>query len=122
LPATAVWGGEPAGGLETGHMNPEQWTIYTARAKNDLVKILKRAPQSDENLKVDNKFWMDTIIHPNNLVTPELITYTDLMITGDARCIETANIIYDKKLTRIFEILQGSYIEWNPVSETYRLR
>lgn len=103
LPATAVWGGEPAGDLETGYLNPEQWTIYTAQAKNDLVKILKLAPRSDGNLKVYNKFWMDTTIHPNNRVTPELLTYADLMITGDARCIETANIIYDKKLTRIFD-------------------
>ena len=43
---------------------------------------------------------MDTTIYMNNRATPELITY--LMITGDARCIETANIIYDKKLTHIF--------------------
>ncbi|REA63538.1 hypothetical protein DSL64_03590 [Dyadobacter luteus] len=45
---------------------------------------------------------MDTTIYMNNRATPELITYADLMITGDARCIETANIIYDKKLTHIF--------------------
>ncbi len=103
LPATAVWGGEPAGDLETGHLNPEQWTIYTAQEKNELVKILKLAPRSDGNLKVYKKFWVDTSIYMNHRVTPELITYADLMITGDARCIETANIIYDKKLSRIFD-------------------
>ncbi|WP_025764998.1 type IV toxin-antitoxin system AbiEi family antitoxin [Dyadobacter tibetensis] len=103
LPATAIWGGEPAGDLETGHLNPEQWTIYTAQEKNELVKILKLAPRSDGNLKIYNKFWMDTTIYMNNRATPELITYADLMITGDARCIETANIIYDKKLARIFD-------------------
>ena len=96
-------GGEPAGNLETGHPNSEHWTIYTAQAKLELVKTLKLAPRSDGNLKVYNKFWMDTTIYMNNRATPELITYADLMITGDARCIETANIIYDKKLTRIFD-------------------
>jgi len=103
LPATAVWGGEPAGDLETGHLNPKKWTIYTAQAKPELIKTLKLVPRSDGNLKIYDKFWLDTTLYPNNRVTPELITYADLMTTGDARCIETANIIYDKKLTRIFD-------------------
>jgi hypothetical protein len=43
LPAAAVWGGEPAGDLETGHLNPEQWAIYTPNEKSELVRILKLA-------------------------------------------------------------------------------
>ncbi|SEJ48654.1 hypothetical protein SAMN04487995_4950 [Dyadobacter koreensis] len=103
LPATAVWGGEPAGDLETAHLNPQQWTIYTAQAKLEIVKMLRLAPKPDGNLNIYNKFWMDTAVYPDNIMTPELITYADLVITGDARCIETANIIYETKLSRIFD-------------------
>ncbi len=103
LPATAIWGGEPAGDLETGYLKPENWTIYSSQAIQELIKKLRLAPKSEGKLKIYGKFWHDVDNGSNIRVTPDLITYADLIITGEVRCIETANIIYEKKLSHIFD-------------------
>ncbi|MBC3833208.1 hypothetical protein H8K33_16990 [Undibacterium amnicola] len=34
-------------------------------------------------------------------MVPPLLVYADLMATGDARCIETAKMIYDEHVARL---------------------
>lgn len=103
LPKIAQWGGEPAGEIETNYLNPEQWTIYTTGSKADLIKQLHLIPKPDGNLKIYKQFWTAPEIDSKITITPELITYTDLINTGDQRCIETAQIIYNNKLHHLFE-------------------
>jgi len=103
LPPQTLWGGEPAGELLTEHLQPEQWTIYTKLSKTEVAKALLLAPMQNANLKIYKKFWTDVTVGPGLSATPPLITYADLMLTGDPRCIETANIIYEKNLSQAFE-------------------
>ncbi|MHA4736803.1 type IV toxin-antitoxin system AbiEi family antitoxin [Dyadobacter sp. MSC1_007] len=103
LPAGALWGGEPAGDLTTGYLHPERWTIYISHSKSEVVKELQLIPKQDGNLKLFKKFWTDVALDSLNIATPDLITYADLLLTGDQRCIETAKIIYEQKLSNAFD-------------------
>jgi len=95
-------GGEPAGALLTEYLKPGAVTIY-ARLENlrfILEHKLREAP--DGEIEVRQRFWpFDHEWGYPNLVPPVLI-YADLLATGDARCIETAQRVYDGHLARLF--------------------
>ena len=87
------WGGEPAGNILTQYLKPAELTLYTLETRNDLIKHYKLIPDPTGNVKVFKKFWQDD--DAENIVPP-LLVYTDLINTGDHRCIETAEKIYDE--------------------------
>ena len=87
------WGGEPAGNILTQYLKPAELTLYTLETRNDLIKHYKLIPDPTGNVKVFKKFWKDD--DAENTV-PALLVYTDLINTGDHRCIETAEKIYDE--------------------------
>lgn len=103
LPKEAVWGGESGAGILTNYLIPQLFTIYTAGATNTLQKILNLIPTTEGNLKIYQKFWK---VKPTGLptgVAPYLLTYADLLITEDPRCVETAQLIYDSYLKESIE-------------------
>ncbi len=87
------WGGEPAGNILTQYLIPAELTLYTLETRNDIIKHYKLIPDPTGNIKVFKKFWQDD--NAENTVPP-LLVYTDLINTGDHRCIETAEKIYDE--------------------------
>ncbi len=99
-----AFGGEPAAEIITGYLRPEIYTLYTDLTKTDLAQNAKLIPDNNGKLHVFKKFWnkdypltMDThLAHP-------LLIYADLVITDDPRCIETAEMIYNKYLKHEFE-------------------
>lgn len=95
-------GGEPAAALLTEYLKPGIVTIYTKppNFRFILEHRLREAPDGD--VEVRQRFWPFDLEwgHPN-LVPPVLI-YADLLATGDARCIETAQRVYDGHLARLF--------------------
>ncbi|GAA0534285.1 type IV toxin-antitoxin system AbiEi family antitoxin [Chitinophaga japonensis] len=97
-----VWGGEAAAKLLINHLEPEFLTLYiesdNRTPKGDWMLI----PNKNGRLKLYKKFWTDTNWDFKKL-TPPLLIYADLMITGDPRCIEAAMIIYDKFLKDEFD-------------------
>ena len=93
------WGGEPAGNILTNYLKPAELTLYTLETRNDIIKHYKLIPDSKGNIKVFKKFWKDD--DAENTVPP-LLVYTDLVNTGDHRCIETAEKIYDELYVFIF--------------------
>lgn len=90
------WGGEAAANVITNYLNPEILTLYTTEAKADLMKKYKLIPDPAGNVKAYQKFWI--LNYGNTNAVPPLLAYTDLMNTGDSRCIETANMIYNEHL------------------------
>jgi hypothetical protein len=96
-PNETFWGGEPAGDLMTNYLKPEIFTLYTEETRNALIKKYRLIPDPDGKVKVYKKFWKNlptfnpTVVHP-------LLAYTDLINTGDRRCLETAQKIYDELL------------------------
>ncbi len=96
-----VWGGEPGGDLLTNYLQPEILTLYT-REKSKLVTKWTIIPNEEGVLKVYQKFWKDEILDQYPYAPP-LLVYADLLLTNDPRCLETANMIYDKHLKHEFE-------------------
>lgn len=96
-PGATYWGGEAAGAILTNYLNPEILTIYTTEVHNELIKNYKLIPNTNGNVMVYKMFWNDDELRNDQTVDP-LLAYADLINVGDKRCVETANIIYDKYL------------------------
>jgi hypothetical protein len=96
------WGGEAGADILTNYLTPQVLTIYTTEKKNELIPKLKLIPDPNGDINAYERFWYDEEQNPLNYVPP-LLVYADLMITGDPRCIETAEIIYKEHLANEFE-------------------
>jgi PAS domain-containing protein len=102
----ALWGGEPAGALLTNYLRPGELTIYADKLPGMLAaqqKFLKTpAPGHTAVVEVRRKFWHfpGDAAHPD--LTPPILVYADLLATGDGRCIETAKLVYDEHVARLF--------------------
>ena len=102
----ALWGGEPAGALLTDYLRPGELTIYADKMPSLMaarLKFLKEpAPGHTAVVEVRKRFWdfPGEPNHPN--VVPPLLVYADLLATGDARCFETAKLVYDAHVLRLF--------------------
>lgn len=89
-----LWGAECAASIMTQNLTPANFTIYTDATWQSLGKSLKFIP--DENGKIEIlRLFYDT--EEGNTVSP-LLTYADLMGSGDSRNIETAEIILNNEL------------------------
>lgn len=88
-----VWGGEPAGDIITNHLRPEKFILYTKETTKDLIKKYKLLPDDDGEIGVYDMFWNNNY---NTNTAPNELVYTDLMITNDKRCIETAKLIFNE--------------------------
>lgn len=99
-PGKTWWGGEPGGELFTNYLKPAVLTLYTLETKNELIKHYRLIPDPNGNVKVYRKFWKYDKVNDNTV--PPLLIYTDLMNTGDHRCIETAQKIYNDLLKEKF--------------------
>ena len=94
-------GGEPAAALLTEYLKPGTVTVYPKVAYFTLLLDFRLREEADGEVEIRQRFWPFEYEwgHPN-LVPPVLI-YADLLATGDARCIETAQRIYDGHLARL---------------------
>jgi hypothetical protein len=52
-------------------------------------------------VEILKKFWAFKEESAKNGIVPPLLVYADLMASGDDRNIETAEIIYDTKISRL---------------------
>jgi hypothetical protein len=93
------WGGEPAADLLTGYLKPGEYTLYTLEKRSELIKNYRLVPDEKGNIKAYQKFWKDEEL---KTIAPPLLVYADLINTGDRRCIETAQKIYDQYLQNKF--------------------
>lgn len=96
LAPITMWGAEPAADLLTNYLKPGELTLYTLETKQELIRNYRLIPDEKGPVKAYQKFWYDdkenqNIVHP-------LLVYVDLMNTGDRRCIETAQKIYEQFL------------------------
>lgn len=101
----ALWGGEPAAAMLTGYLRPGELTLYSEKMPGLLAarqKFMKQAgPRHMAAVEVRKRFW-NLPGDPEQInMVPPLLVYADLLATGDARCIETAKIIYDRYLARL---------------------
>ena len=95
------WGGEPAGNILTNYLTPEILTIYTDELPKGLMHHYGIYPDPKGNVKIYRMFWH--FADEDAGIVPALLVYTDLINTGESRCIETANIIFEKFLKGKYE-------------------
>lgn len=103
LPDQLRWGAEPAAALLTKYLQPGVLTIYADKVPAALIveHRLTTARAGDEHnlVEIRKPFWGRNLIETDRpeIVPPALI-YADLLATGDARCIEAAQMIYGEHL------------------------
>ena len=121
------WGGETAAAIYTNHLKPQITTIYIPKTmhaklmrKTRLIKAEGEEQTIREVIQMYSPFWTiesdditqrkapDALIHLNDhqpisgdkgLANPVLV-YADLVATGDTRNIETAEVLYDKRIAQ----------------------
>src|SRR3990167_3853110 len=102
----ALWGAEPAAALLTDYLRPDVLTLYADKLPGLLaarMKFLKEpAPGHTAVVEVRKRFWNFPGDPAYTNVVPPLLVYADLLATGDARCIETAKMVYDAYVARLF--------------------
>jgi hypothetical protein len=99
----ALWGGEIATEKYTDYLNPKHATVYINKANmKDFLKVARlRKPEINErpNVQIDliEPFWNIEIKGENGIkmneqvgLAPAIITYADLIETGDARNLDAA--------------------------------
>ena len=99
------WGAEPAAALITGYLRPGVLTLYTeklpARFIHDQRLIRAHVLANTALVEVRKPFWGETLVTgPREDTVPPVLIYADLLATGDARCIETAQKLYDDHLAQ----------------------
>lgn len=97
LPEGMVWSGECAANLKDGYLVPGSYEIYSKVPINTLLRTGCVIPKEDGEIAVYELFWDNS---QNNLI-PELIIYADLMGSGNSRCLEAAQRIYNNENTNI---------------------
>lgn len=106
-PQQARWGGEPAAQLLVRYLKPGVLTIYADKLPPRLMVeqrlTLAGLLGAEHAVEVRKPFWGVTLHNDGRPDTvPPALIYADLLATGDGRCIETARMIYDDHLARLF--------------------
>lgn len=109
-PAVGLWGGEPAASLLTQYLRPGVLTIYADKLPPLMMAKQRMIKADGNNIDINNDrvllwrkpFWGTLPAGPRADTVPPVLVYADLLATGDGRCIETANMIYEQYLAGTF--------------------
>jgi len=104
-PAHVVLGGEPAADRLTHYLKPGTVTLYVRgepRPLNEIVARHRLRTDPAGEVEVLEAFWPAEVVADQPGLAPTPLIYADLLATGDARCIETAKLVYDDYLARRF--------------------
>jgi hypothetical protein len=103
----AKWGGEAAAALLTKYLEPGVLTLYAQKVPARLMvehRMTTARPNDEHHLvEIRKTFWGEGLRSADPAdMTPHVLVYADLLATGDARCIEAAQIIFEDHLARFF--------------------
>lgn len=105
-PTEVRWGGEPAAALLTDYLRPGVLTLYAERLPPRLMveQRLRREKRTGDQRYVEERrpFWGTLQVDQERAdVVPLVLVYADLLATGDGRCLETAQMLYETHLARL---------------------
>jgi hypothetical protein len=101
LSKNAFWGGEAAADLQTDFIRPAIFTLYSTDSKAELMRNYRLKPDVKGNIVVYLPFTNKELMSENGATHP-LLTYTDLLNSGDARNFEVAKKLYDNYVKLLF--------------------
>jgi hypothetical protein len=114
------WGGEAAANFQTNFIRPAIFTLYSTESKADLMRNYRLKPDPKGNIHVYlpfidiNLMWNGGSIIFNlpvgfednskqdRLFTHPILTYADLLNSGDARNFEVAQKLYESHVKFFF--------------------
>lgn len=91
-------GGETAGAKLTGFLKPGVVTLYGRDIPPQLMIDHRLRAARDGHIEIRQRFWTFDYAWNHPDLTPPVLVYADLLATGDARCIETAQKVYEGHL------------------------
>ena len=98
-PGDLLIGGELAAARLTRHLRPGTATFYAqAIDPRVLLKLVLKA-DAEGNIDFRRRFW--EFPGEDAHLAPTLLTYADLLAIGDARCLETAQLLRGQLLARL---------------------
>lgn len=97
----ALLGGEPAAAILTKHLQPEIVTLYMQDTPARMIVDHGLRKAVNGKVELRRRFWTFDYDWRYPALTPPVLIYADLLATGDARCIETAQLLYEKYLARL---------------------
>ena len=89
-------GGEVAAARITRHLRPETVTLYGKKAESPLLLDYTLRPDPAGSVEFVKRFW--AFDNNDEALVPLPLIYADLLTIGDARCLETADLIYERIL------------------------
>ncbi len=89
-------GGEVAAARITGYLRPGTVTLYGKKAEPPLLLDYKLRPDPAGPVEFVKRFW--AFETDDEALVPLSLIYADLLMLGDARCLETADLICEKIL------------------------
>ena len=96
-------GAEPAAAIATKYLRPGVVTLYADKPPARLMLDYRLRKAKQGNIELRRRFWPFELEWNHPGLTPPVLIYADLLATGDARCIETAQLLYDRYLARLIE-------------------
>lgn len=87
-------GGEAAAAKITGHLRPETVTLYTRKVDPRLLLDFQLKIEPAGPVEFVERFW--ALETGNEATVPLPLVYADLVMSGDARCLEAADLIYKR--------------------------
>ena len=120
LSDNSCWGGEAAASFQTDFIRPAIFTLYSTESKADLMRNYRLKPDPNGNILVYLPFidiklmWNGGPIIFNTpvgfvnnskhdrLFTHPILTYADLLNSGDARNFEVAQKLYESHVKLFF--------------------
>ncbi|WP_411877479.1 type IV toxin-antitoxin system AbiEi family antitoxin [Polaromonas sp. YR568] len=101
-----LWGAEPAADLLVNYLRPGVLTLYAGKIPPRLLvekkmKLASGARPDDRTIEWRKPFWGKVPVAARPDTVHPVLVYADLLATGDARCMETAQLVYDEYLARL---------------------
>jgi hypothetical protein len=87
-------GGEAAAARLTDYLRPEIITLYGERAEPRLILDYGLRPDPAGNIEIRSRFWNFAGDTPDLVPLP--LVYADLLASGDARCLEAAQLLSER--------------------------
>jgi hypothetical protein len=97
-PDGVLIGGELAAARLTRHLRPATATFYTEAVDPKVLLRLILKVEAQGNVDFRHRFW--NFQAEETQLTPNLLVYADLLAIGDARCLETAQLLRGPLLAR----------------------